>query len=77
MCLVSLMLSLQMGMTTCCPYPLVYMNLLLLWRMFGQWFLQTLSVGSDCACPDDTIAESANCYVESEDCYITGVAVLF
>ena len=33
-----------------------------------------LSVGSDCACPDATIAESsANYYIESEDCYIVSI----
>ena len=32
-----------------------------------------LSVGSDCACPDATIAESANFYMESEDCYISSI----
>ena len=32
-----------------------------------------LSVGSNCACPDATIAESANCCIESEDCYIASI----
>ena len=32
-----------------------------------------LSVGSDCACPDATIAQSASYYIESEDCYIAPI----
>ena len=51
------------GMMTFCPFPPVYMNLLLLCMMIGHWLLQMhfLLAGSDCACPDATIAESANC----------------
>ena len=32
-----------------------------------------LSVGSNCACSDATIAESAGYYIESEDCYIVSI----
>ena len=73
MCLVSPMLSLQMGMMTFCPYPLVYE---LVTSMEDVWTLtltDALSAGSDCAFPDATIAESANCYVESKDCCVVSI----
>ena len=44
--------------------------------MEDGWILgltDALSIGSDCACPNAAIADGADYYIESENCYIVSI----